>query len=197
MARDTTPMLLGALLTLLFWRCTHEVNAPLRQARPGKMVISEVLYDPAGSNAGAQLVELRNVGGEPVAMNGWWLCARQDYAQLPNVTLADGAVLVVHVGANGTNTDTDAYLPFMLTLQPISDLNLFQDANFNNPASMVHFVQWGGVPPTSRQSEAVIQGLWISGDFVPTVAEGHSIEYDGEGNRASDWFDQPTPNIGQ
>jgi len=29
------------------------------------------------------------------------------------------------------------------------------------------------------------------------VTEGHSIEYDGDGNSSSDWFDQPVPTIGQ
>jgi hypothetical protein len=178
------------------WFCAHEVNAPAQPPVPGKIVINEVLYDPIGDNAGNQLVELKNVGSEPVELEDWWFCARQDYAKIPNVTMAPGEFLVAHIGVNGTNTPTDVFLPFMLTLQSISDLGLYRNSNFTNPGSMVHFVQWGGVPPTNRQSEAVAAGLWTAGEFVAGVAEGSSIEYDGSGNSASDWFEQPNPNIG-
>ena len=84
----------------------------------------------------------------------------------------------------------------MLTLQSISDLNLYRDGNFTNPGSMVHYVQWGNVPPTNRLSEAITAGLWTGGDFVAGVVEGHSIEYDGSGNLSTDWIDQANPNIG-
>lgn len=180
------------------WFCAHEMDLPQEEPGPRRgMVINEILYDPIGENAGRQLVELKNTGDQPLELKGWWLCARQDYAQIPDVTINPGSFLVVHIGANGANTDQEVYLPFMLPLQSISDLNLFKNSDFSNPASMVHFVQWGGVPPTGRESEAVQAGLWQPGDFVPGVQEGHSIEYDGEGFRASDWFDQPEPNIGR
>ena len=121
---------------------------------------------------------------------------RQDYAQIPDITMGPGEFLVVHIGVNGTNTTKDVYLPFMLTMQPISDLNLYRNSNFTNPGSMVHYVQWGNVPPTNRLSEALTAGLWTAGDFVPGIVEGHSIEYDGSGNLSTDWIDQPNPTIG-
>ncbi|MFQ5674792.1 MAG: lamin tail domain-containing protein [bacterium] len=182
--------------TTSFWFCSHTVNAPVNPFVPSKIVINEVFYDPIGSNAGNQLVELKNIGSAPFDLDGWWLCARQDYAQIPKVTIQGGEFLVIHIGATGSNTTTDVYLPFMLPLQSITDLNLYRNSNFSDPASMIHFVQWGGVPPTSRQSEALAKGLWTAGDFVPGVAEGHSIEYDGEGNTSNDWTDQATPTIG-
>ena len=54
----------------------------------------------------------------------------------------------------------------------------------------------GDVPPLGRQTEADAAGQWTAGKFVPTVAEGHSIEYDGDGNSSIDWSDQPNPTIG-
>ena len=57
------------------------------------------------------------------------------------------------------------------------------------------FVQWGGAG-IDRESVAVSAGQWEAGTFVPDVPEGHSIEYDGAGDTASDWFDQATPNPG-
>ncbi len=61
---------------------------------------------------------------------------------------------------------------------------------------MVDFVQWGGVAPVGRLLEAIAARQWTVGDFVPAVAEGHSISYDGEGNHSSDWIEEATPTIG-
>lgn len=188
--------ILFLLVLLTIWGCNHENNAPMQVPVPGKIVINEVLYDPVGNNAGHQLVELKNIGTEPVELNDWWFCARQDYSQIPNVTLDGGSYLILHIGDNGTNTPTEVFLPTMLTLQSISDLNLYDNPDFCNPGSMVHFVQWGGVPPTSRESEAVDAGFWTANDFVPGVSEGHSIEYTGTGNASADWFEQSNPSIG-
>lgn len=175
--------------------CSHEIPLPPQPTVPGRIVINEVLFNPAGSNAGNQLVELRNVGSEAVELNGWWFCARQDYAQIPALTIGPGQFLIVHIQANGTNSPTDVFLPTMLSLQPISDLNLYRDANFINPASMVHFVQWAGVPAIGRQSEAVSAGLWTAGDFVFDVREGHTINYDGDGTNSNDWL-EADPTMG-
>ena len=177
-------------------RCTHEINRPIQAPIPGRIVINKVLYNPVGNNSGNQLIELKNIGSESVELNNWWFCARQDYAQIPNVTVGPGEFLVTHVGASGTNTTIDVFLASMLPLQTISDLNLYRNSIFQNPASMVHFVQWGGVSPIGRESEAVAAGFWKADDFVPGVAEGHSIEYDGNGNSSADWVDQSNPTIG-
>ena len=179
-----------------FWFCEHQIEQSTQVHSPGKIVANEVLYNPVGSDAGNQLVELRNIGSEPVELNDWWFCARQDYAQIPNVTIEPGEFLVAHIGSNGTNTSSDVFLPSMLALQTVSDLNLYRDGNFTNPASMVHFVQWGEVPPVGRESEAVAAGLWTADDFVTSVSDGHSIEYDGVGFSSTDWKDQPNPTIG-
>jgi len=97
----------------------------LIQPTTAQVVINEVMYDPVGTDAGKQLVELKNIGAVPINLSGWWLCARQDYAgPFPNVTLASGAFIVCHIGVAGTDTNQDLYFPFMLTMQTISDFNL-------------------------------------------------------------------------
>ena len=167
----------------------------------GQMVINEVLYDPVGANTGTQLVELKNIGNAPVNIGGWWFCARQDYSQIDAVAPAGPIVppdsfLVAHIGANGTNTQRDVYLPFMVTLQSVSDLNLYLTGNFGDPTQMVDFVQWGGVPPVGRENEAVQASQWVAGQFVPSVpGEGISINYDGTGDSANDWY-WTAPSIG-
>ena len=81
------------MMSMGFWFCEHQIEQPMQAPAPGKIVINEVLYNPVGSNAGNQLVELKNIGSEPVELNGWWFCARQDYAQIPNVTIGPGGFL--------------------------------------------------------------------------------------------------------
>ena len=43
---------------------------------------------------------------------------------------------------------------------------------------------------------AVEKGIWNAGEFVQTVEDGHSIEFDGIGNSAAAWLDQPNPHFG-
>ena len=172
-----------------------EATSTLSQS---SIVINAVLYDPSGDNAGNQKVELANLGAQAEEIGGWWFCYRFSYASLPaNVTLEPGAFLVVHVGASGTNTPTDIFLPTASTMNAASsDLGLYLDGDFGNPSSMVDFVQWGG-GGIGREGVAEDAEIWTAGDFVPLVAEGHSIEYDGVGDSSGDWADQPEPTLGE
>ena len=60
---------------------------------------------------------------------------------------------------------------------------------------MHDFVQWGSAG-NGRESVAVGKGIWTAGDFISTAPEGHSVEFDGAGNAASDWKSQANPTIG-
>ena len=75
-----------------------------------QIVLSEVLYDPVGSNAGNQWVELRNLGAASADLTGYRLCYRFHYWTFPTGTrISPGGFLVVHIGASGTNTSTDIF----------------------------------------------------------------------------------------
>ena len=167
----------------------------LAQANP---VLNEILYDPTGGNVGNQLIEIKNIGDATADIGGWWFCNRFAYIQLPSgVTIPSGGIIVIHVGSSGTNTSTDIFLSSMGSLNAsASDVSLYINGTFSSSSSIRDFVQWGS-GGNGRESVAVSAGIWTSGDFVPDVAEGHSIEYDGEGSSSSDWFDQPVPTIGQ
>ncbi len=161
------------------------------------IVINEVLYDPLGTDAGNQLIELKNTGTASGDIGGWWLCYRFEYYDIPaSVSIEPGAFLVIHLGVNGDNTATDVYIQFASALNTnSSDLNLYLDGNFTSPSSMIDFVQWGG-GGNGRESVAVTAGMWMEGDFVPDIQEGHSIAYDGTGNTSADWCDDSTPTLG-
>ncbi len=165
------------------------------QASP---VVNEVLYDPVGANGGNQLIEIKNIGDATADIGGWWFCHRFSYTQIPTgVTIPAGGIIVIHVGKSGTNTSTDIFISSMGSLNAsASDLSFYSNSSFSNPSSIRDFVQWGS-SGNGRESVAVSAGIWTAGDFVTNVAEGHSIEYDGDGNSSADWSDQPEPTIGQ
>jgi len=107
-----------------------------------------------------------------------------------------GGIIVIHLGGSGDDTSTEIFLSGSLNTSA-SDLGLYVSTfDFTSSANMRSFVQWGS-DGNGRESVAVNAGLWTAGDFVPDVAEGHSIEYDGGGQSSSDWVDQPTPTLGQ
>ena len=159
-------------------------------------VFNEILYNPTTGN---QQIEIKNIGDETADISGWKLCRLLNYTQLPTgITIPADGIIVIHVGASGTNTSTDIFLSSMSALNvSASDLGLYINTlTFTSSANMRSFVQWGS-DGNGRESVAVTAGFWTAGTFVPNVAEGHSIEYDGSGNNSLDWVDQPTPTIGQ
>jgi len=168
----------------------------LAQANP---VLNEILYDPTGGDAGKQLIEIKNIGDATADISGWWFCTLAfQYTQLPSgVTIPAGGIIVIHVGGSEANTSTDIFLSNMSSLNTSeSDLSLYIDSPFTSSDNIRDFVQWGS-DGNGRESVAVSAGIWTAGDFVADVAEGHSIEFDGDGNSSSDWTDQPVPTIGQ
>ena len=163
------------------------LNATMLHAQANP-VLNEVLYDPVGANAGNQLIEIKNIGDATADIGGWWFCNRLSYTQLPTgVTIPAGGIIVIHVGSSGTNTSTDIFLSSMVSLNTsASDISFYFNSTFTSSSSIRDFVQWGS-GGNGRESVAVNAGIWTAGDFIPNVAEGHSIEYDGDGNSSSDW----------
>ena len=164
----------------------------------GQVVINEVLYNP---NPGEeQLVELKNLGGSPADLSGYWICNFPDYRQLgPGRIIPAGGIVVVHL-ITGEDTDTDWYVQgLLLTLGlGLGEVGLYLDSNFGLSTSMISYVQYGGVAG-GRASVAVVAGLWdAASSFVPVVVRGNSIEFSGfvPPYSPGDWMDQPNPTIG-
>ncbi len=144
--------------------------------------INEVLYATSGDQ-----IELKNFGTTAVDVSGWWFCSRFIYTQLNSMTLMSGSLNIPPggiVALSGKSLDDTS-----------ADLGLYNSATFASTSAMEDFVQWGAAG-LGRESVAVSKGIWTAGDFIATVAAGHSIEYDGDGDASSDWVDQATPTIG-
>ena len=147
--------------------------------------INEVLYSTSNDT-----IEIKNFGSTTVNISSWWFCALGSYNQISSMTIVSGDP--ANLAANGLLVVTGKNLS-----NTASDLGLYNSnsTGFTSPSDMEDFVQWGSGGLT-RENVAVAKGIWTAGEFVATAASGSSIEYDGEGNAASDWAEATTPTLG-
>lgn len=152
--------------------------------------INEVLYNPS---SGGDMIELKNFGPTEVNVTNWNLCARLVYERIGDLTVESGTLAIpaggILVLSGKTLNDSS------------SDLGLYHEVNTNadfaSASFMEDFVQWGNsLGAGGRESVAVTKGIWNAGEFVTGVEQGHSIEYDGDGNAPGDWGDAATPTLG-
>ncbi|GEM_PF-3558602 len=161
--------------------------------------INEVLPAPV---VGASIIEVINISAAPADVSGFNLCWQFSYLGLPSAVLPAGGLLRVHLGASGTNTATDVFVP--LGLPPLGTLaegvSLYRPGSgftfFSNPANIVDFVQYGaGNQPRADVAQAA--GIWPSTSaFVPAPGTGVTVAWDGDGEGAGDWFRDASPTLG-
>ena len=152
--------------------------------------INEVVYDPT---TGGDMIELKNFGSSAVDVTNWWFCTNIQYSKISNLTVESGTL---NIPAGGLLVLSGR------TLANTADLGLYNDgvvqgisSEFVQTNLMEDFVQWGS-GGNGRESVAVSKGIWTQAAFVSPVDQGHSIEYDGDGNDVSDWADAATPTLG-
>lgn len=138
-------------------------------------------------------IELYNNGNVVVDLADYWMCfgpgqyfrigdsAATDIVS-GNVSLAPGEFLVVSSVVHEAADNAGAV--------GLYNTNAFASAN-----AIRSFVQWGAAG-NARETVAVEAGIWNAGGFVPNVASGSSIAYDGEGLTSSDWNEDETPSLG-
>ena len=72
------------------------------------VLINEVLYNPSGSDDGAEWVEICNPGTEPVDLSGWALqnagTIWSEVFVLDKATLAPGEYLLIGSGSDSTRS---------------------------------------------------------------------------------------------
>jgi hypothetical protein len=110
--------------------------------------------------------------------------------------------VVVNLNQSGTNSATQLYFPGV-TIDPAGSAALYcattyaPDTTVTSTTLMVDYVQWGAAG-WRNESTANTAGLWTTGDVVPAVADGHSIEFCGtRADRGlSSWRGSPTPTPG-
>ena len=152
--------------------------------------ISEVLLTPAAG--GDQVIELTNFSDRRVRLNGWYLCIRPEYWEFPRgIDIEPGAVLVIHVNADGTDTDTDIYaFDLEITLNENNgEVALYDAKSFASSRNLKDFVQWGPRRGPTRLTVAIAADQWQAGDSVPIegAQPGNSLSLIGPGEDAQSW----------
>jgi hypothetical protein len=170
------------------------------------IIINEILFNPTGTDAGKEWIELANPSNETISVSGWTILNKtgKAIAILPNWDMPGNSYLIVHFG-NGTNNDnfrdgTGHYF----TNSAIDILNNTKDecGLFNtmpSNSSIIDFVSWsrdGSLSEGESYSYALSARRWISGDYLNinwtenNVTCGESIGRDRNStdtNKADDW----------
>jgi len=156
------PPIQSALLSLLpFLAAT--ATAQLR--------VDEILVDPIGPNAGNQLIEIQS-HGSATDLDGYQLVTGGNVLALPPVLLPAQSVVLLHLGASGTNTATDFYFPNAAPLSTSDSIALFRGTPITSGTNLIDFVSFGGGQTTLTLALQML--LWAGPQAtvpVPT-AEG-------------------------
>ncbi len=154
------------------------------------VIINEVLYDPEGSDTGLEWIELINICGSPVTLTGYDLKPDSaSYFTFPDFTLNPGNRVIVHVNADGTNTDTELYAGISSNMGNTAGSVVLFSETTHSMGTILDFIQYGAGGQT-WESTAVSAGIWNSGEFAPDGDEGYSINLDPDAvdtNSSADW----------
>ncbi len=170
----------------------------------GHIIISEVLYDPNESDTGQQWIELYNGTDSDVDMGGMEINATSgdDFVFPSGFKLSQYSFVVVHWNAEGIDTGRDLYASSSSESNNMGNAGgwvaLFKK-NSHSKDAIVDYIEYGAGGQTA-ENEATGAGIWTAGNFIPDVAEGHSIEKiekDIDSNLYSEFKDQATPTPGQ
>lgn len=150
---------------------------------PVSVVFNELSYGDANR------IELLNTGSSTVDLSDFWLCmGPQTYVRIGTLTPDSGSI-------TGFGQGEFLVLPYDLP-DDQGGIGLYSSNAFESAEAMVDFVQYGA-GGSVRESVAVEAGIWNEGDFVPNVrVSTYSIEFDGEGDMASDWNEEVNPSLG-
>ncbi|KPM31850.1 Hypothetical protein I595_2350 [Croceitalea dokdonensis DOKDO 023] len=152
------------------------------EALKQSIVINEVQY------GNLNYIELYNNGDTGIDLSNYWLCLGPgQYAQIGNLSPKSGDI----------NLESGNYVVLPMNMPDTQGgLGLYSTNQFTNAEAIVDFVQWGAAG-SARENVAVEAGIWTTGDFVPTVGLSASMEYDGEGDAATDWAPEAIPSLGE
>lgn len=185
---------------------------PSSTAFAGSLFLSEVLYDPEGTEPYDEWIEIYNSGAEHISLSGFKIGDDRDPNDGTNegmMTFPEGATIsstqfvVIANRADeffasyGFNPDfemaaSDPTVPNMIKYEIWAGGNI----QLNNNGDDVLLLD-----PADNQIDAVSYGDsdWAFSPAVPSVLPGHSIERyppNGDSDSADDWRDQNVPNPG-
>jgi hypothetical protein len=125
-----------------------------------------------------QYVGFGNFTELPATLGGAWLCQERDCVQLPDREVGPGETLYVTVGnGSGLNGVVAAGADLPVLTPADGELALFQTNDFDDPAAMIGYLQWGKTP--HAQTELAIEaGFWVEDAWAPSGANAVRIFID-------------------
>jgi hypothetical protein len=186
-------------------------NLPASMSRPGILLITEVLYNPSGSEPGGEWFELYNAGDRPIELTGYKVgdqtlpgCCEGMLAFPPGSVLKPGEVIII---ANQARVFEGVY-----GFKPDYEM---ENSDPTVPV-LTRYTAWAerAVELTNTGDDLLILGpsdqiidavSWGSSTFafdppVPIVQEGYSLERyppSTDSDTAQDWRKQSLPKPGQ
>jgi hypothetical protein len=140
---------------------------------------------------------LKNLSGDDVNFEGWFICNRPTYVALPDFTLGAGDTVTVHLTEAGSDDGDNIFLDSSrLNVGARDELALYDSSSFSSSDSIVAYLRWGGpasaVSSTSTREEfAVDAGIWNEDDFVPVCGSNTGLIGVGLITRSGGWRDVP------
>ena len=207
------------LLAGMFTRdVTYMAHLPLMlrdfRGRAVHVLISEVLYDPAGADD-AEFIELVNPTGQPVDLSGYGLgdaVNMDDFEDLrrfpPGVVLAPGATLVVATSATAF-ADRFGFAPDFEILDTDPAVpNMIDDPRWGDPATFLQLGNQGDEVILRDPHDRIVDALAYGTGSLPglvscplVAAPNRSLErfpyWRDTDNCAVDFRDWPFPNPGR
>ncbi|MEL7005838.1 MAG: hypothetical protein AAFN93_24380 [Bacteroidota bacterium] len=126
-------------------------------------------------NSATDAVLIGNFGAASLDITAYWLCTRQSYVRLGDLTNVS-----LDLGGN-------QFVVLNRDLNDISsDVALYSSNDFDSPEAMVDFMQYGAdVGASGRVDVAVSKGIWEEGTFVENSSP---YTYQGDGDQSGVGF---------
>ncbi|MEK7659820.1 MAG: lamin tail domain-containing protein [Patescibacteria group bacterium] len=152
--------------------------------------ISEVQFNPVGTDTGTEYIILRNTGSASVSLKDWQLYLDEaGYFIFGDVALAGGVKLIVRLRATGVDTNSEVFHSTATSNMgnTSGSVALFNAAD-RSASTIVDFAEWGRSPKT-WESAADTVGLWTKGSFidVASATEGQALLRNGTGSGMNAW----------
>ncbi len=176
-----------ALLLLLLFVASHSL---IGAQTADHVLISEVMYDPVGTEPGGEWVELYNPTSAAVSLSGWKLRDNNSTDVIPDFTLGPGEYLVIASSRSAFESSYPGFTGNLVSLESAIGNGL------SNSGDRVSLLNAAG-----QEVDAMSYGTDTSAfnPSCPTVPEGQSlarVPSDRDTDTREDWVAQAVPNPG-
>ncbi len=177
-ARDgTTTTLQETDTTAAAGQTTRATTTTLPPDAAAEFAVTEIQF---GVNGFVAIVNVGRVSGN---LDGYALCSRPRYFQIPPIELAPLETVWLAVGDGANLGDgagiAKAVIPMNGRVGPVDrndgELALFRTSAFEDPEQMVTYVEWGSADH-GRSQVAIEAGLWEPDRFLVIPPDAFGIQ---------------------